>query len=235
MTTYNFPEGELLLINKPATWTSFDVVNRIKKMIKKAVKVKVKVGHAGTLDPLATGLLIVCTGKFTKKIDEYQALEKEYTGTFTIGATTPSFDGETLVDKTYPVEHITNEAIIKASEQFIGETGQIPPIYSAMKIDGERAYRLARRGEETEIKSRTIFIREFEITDVRSENELLYVDFRVICSKGTYIRSLARDFGVALGSGAYLTRLCRTKIGDFILKNSLTLDELKDSIVPLEK
>ena len=227
MRTYNFLEGEVLLINKPYGWTSFDVVNKIRCQLKHILKIKkIKIGHAGTLDPLATGLLILCTGKFTKQIDKYQAFEKEYTGSFYLGATTPSSDLESAVDKIYDVTHITSEMIYKASEKFIGEIAQRPPIFSAKKIDGERAYEYARRGDDLLMDKKTVHIFSFEITGIK----LPEVTFRVVCSKGTYIRALARDFGEALGSGAYLSALCRTRIGDFLLENAMGLDEFQNQI-----
>lgn len=213
---FNFSEGEVLLIDKPLRWTSFDAV----KKIRNAIKIK-KVGHAGTLDPLATGLLIICTGKMTKKIDSYQAMEKEYTGTLELGKVTPSYDAETEVSETKSIEGITEEVIKAATRQFIGSIDQTPPAHSAIKIDGKRAYELARKGEEVKIKHRTIQIFEFEITAI----ELPFVHFRVNCSKGTYIRTLAHDFGKALGCGAYLTALRRTAIGDFRIENAYPLDE----------
>ena len=178
---------------------------------------KIKVGHAGTLDPLATGLLIICTGKFTKKINEYQAQTKEYTGIITLGATTPSYDLETAIDKTFPTDHLTNDLIIETTKQFTGEISQKPPIFSAIKKDGKRLYELARAGETTEIKSRQVTIHEFEITKI----DLPEVEFRVKCSKGTYIRSLAYDFGLALNSGGHLSKLRRTKIGGFAVDNAV--------------
>jgi len=226
-TNFNFLEGEVLLINKPYGWTSFDVVNKMRCQLKFLLKIKkIKIGHAGTLDPLASGLLILCTGKFTKKIDTYQAFEKEYTGSFYLGATTPSSDMETAVDKVYNISHITNEMITEATKKFMGEIDQIPPLFSAKKIDGERAYELARRGEDIVLEKRKIFIKEFEITEIK----LPEVSFRVVCSKGTYIRSLARDFGLALGSGAYLSALCRTRIGDFLLDDAIGLPEFEKMI-----
>lgn len=221
----NFHSGEILLIDKPYTWSSFQAVNKIKHSIKnhpslivEGVKVKPKVGHAGTLDPLATGLLIVCTGKKTKTISELMGMEKEYTGTFFIGATTPCFDLEKPVDKTYPTEHISQQDILKAAVSFVGVQQQVPPLFSAVFIDGKRAYEYARQGKEMELKSREIEIKEFEITRI----ELPEVDFRIVCSKGTYIRSIARDIGLALNSGAHLTKLCRTRIGEFLLKDAVT-------------
>ncbi len=221
--SYNFEEGEVLLINKPLTWTSFDVVNRLRNSLKKYLNVKkLKVGHAGTLDPLADGLLIICTGKFTKRIDEYQGQEKEYTGTFYLGATTPSFDLEQEVDQTFETSHITEAMITAAAEKFTGDILQVPPVFSAIKVDGKRAYRYARKDEELVLAARPVTIREFEITRIA----LPEVDFRISCSKGTYIRSLARDFGLALSSGAHLTALRRTRIGDFRLEDAHNLDDL---------
>jgi tRNA pseudouridine55 synthase len=229
----NFYTGEILLIDKPYTWSSFQAVNKIKHAIKNhpslivdGVKIKPKVGHAGTLDPLATGLLIVCTGKKTKTINELMGMEKEYTGTFFIGATTPCFDLEKPVDKTFPTQHITTEQIYEAAKKFTGVQQQVPPIFSAVFIDGKRAYEYARAGQEAEIKPREIEIKEFEITRI----ELPEVDFRIVCSKGTYIRSIARDFGLALGSGGHLTKLCRTRIGNFLLKDAVTPQEFSQKM-----
>lgn len=220
----NFHTGEILLINKPYTWSSFQAVNKIKHAIKNhpsfivdGVKIKPKVGHAGTLDPLATGLLIVCTGKKTKSINELMGLEKEYTGTFFIGATTPCFDLEKPVDHTFPTEHITPDLIHSVVKDFIGKTEQVPPLFSAVMINGKRAYEYAREGKEAEIRSREVEIKEFEITRIA----LPEIDFRIVCSKGTYIRSIARDLGLALNSGAHLTKLCRTRIGDFSIANAV--------------
>ena len=219
---FNFPEGELLLIDKPLEWSSFHVVNKIRNSILRKLKMrKLKVGHAGTLDPLATGLLIICTGKFTKKIESFQAQEKEYTGTFYLGASTPSFDCETEIDQTYPTEHISRELVIQTAEKFTGEIEQIPPLFSAIMVEGVRAYQHARNNKEIMLKSRKVTIDEFEITRI----ELPEIDFRVTCSKGTYIRSLARDFGKALNSGAYLKSLTRTRIGEFKLANSMSIEE----------
>lgn len=227
MTVEDIKNGQVLLIDKPLEWTSFQVVNKLRWVIKKQFKLKkIKVGHAGTLDPLATGLLIICTGAFTKKIEQYQAQEKEYTGTFTLGATTPSYDMETEIDQHYPTEHLSEEIIKKATENFIGEIEQKPPIFSAIKKDGKRLYELARAGETTEIKPRTITITEFEITNI----QLPEVDFRVVCSKGTYIRSLANDFGLAMNSGAYLSKLRRTRIGDFSVKDALSIDDFLNQL-----
>lgn len=230
---FDFYNGEVLLINKPFTWSSFQAVNKIKHAIKnhsslilEGKKVKPKVGHAGTLDPLATGLLIVCSGKKTKTINELMGLEKEYTGTFYIGATTPCFDLEKPIDNTFPINHITNEILLLTAKSFLGFQQQVPPIYSAVKINGKRAYEFAREGLEAEINSREIEIKEFELTQIN----LPFVDFRIICSKGTYIRSLSRDFGLALKSGAHLTKLIRTRIGDFSLTDAITPQEFSESI-----
>ena len=220
ITPEEFKEGQILLFDKPLGWTSFQVVNKVRWLIRKSCNIKkIKVGHAGTLDPLASGLLILCTGKFTKKIEEYQAQEKEYTGTFTLGGTTPSYDMETEVDKTYGIDHISEEDITGASLEFLGEIDQVPPVFSALKKEGKRLYEYARNGEAVEIPSRKVEIKEFEITEIRFPE----VDFRVICSKGTYIRSLANDFGKSLGTGAYLSSLRRTKIGGFIVEDSLDI------------
>jgi tRNA pseudouridine55 synthase len=230
---YNFYTGEVLLIDKPYTWSSFQAVNKLKYAIKAhpslivdGVKVKPKIGHAGTLDPLATGLLIVCTGKKTKTINDLMGMEKEYTGTFLLGATTPCFDLEKEVDKTFPTEHITLEAIQQAAKDFTGIQQQVPPIFSAVMINGKRAYEIARAGEEVEMKSREVEIKEFEITNVNMPT----VSFRIVCSKGTYIRSIARDFGLALNSGAHLTNLCRTRIGNFKLEDAVTPQEFSEKL-----
>jgi tRNA pseudouridine55 synthase len=216
-----FEEGQVLLIDKPLEWTSFDAVRKIRNL----VKIK-KVGHAGTLDPLATGLLIVCTGKFTKKINEYMAQEKEYTGTFTLGATTPTYDLESEPENFIPVNTITEEQIVSATKQFTGEIMQVPPAHSAIKVDGKRVYELARQGKEVKLEPRRIVIKEFEITKI----EMPVVSFRVVCSTGTYIRSLANDFGAALGCGAYLSSLCRTRIGSYKLTDAKTIDEFISEI-----
>lgn len=208
--------GEVLLINKPLTWTSFDVANKLKR----ACKFK-KIGHAGTLDPLATGLLILCTGKKTKQIDTYQAQEKEYTGTFVLGKTTPSVDLETEFDEEFPVEHIDSDLLEATRKQFLGTIDQIPPIYSAVRVDGERLYKKARRGEIAEIKTRQVRIELFEL----DSSAFPAIRFRIICSKGTYIRSIVRDFGKLAGSGAYLSELCRTRIGEFLLADAWNLEE----------
>ena len=220
---YDFAAGELLLVNKPYQWTSFDVVGKLRNSFK---PLKLKVGHAGTLDPLATGLLIICTGKMTKQIDTFQAEEKEYTGTMVLGATTPSYDMETAVEETFDISNLTDDQIRNACEQFTGDIQQYPPAHSAIKIDGERLYEKARRGEEVELRLRSVTINEFEITRV----ELPEVDFRVICSKGTYIRSLVNDFGKALNNGAYLSKLTRTRSGNFNLKDAWEVMELVDVI-----
>lgn len=216
----DFYKGEILLVNKPLGWTSFQAVNKLKYGLKRHPSllldgklVHLKIGHAGTLDPLATGLLIVCTGKKTKEIQTFQDLPKEYTGTFFIGATTPCYDLEKPIDKTYPTEHITADLIDTAVKNFIGKQEQVPPIFSAVMVNGKRSYELARKGEEVELKAKPIEIYEFEITRLAFPE----MDFRIVCSKGTYIRSIARDLGLALNSGAHLTALCRTKIGDFNL------------------
>lgn len=230
---FNFYTGEVLLIDKPYTWSSFQAVNKLKHAIKNhpsfvvdGQKIKPKIGHAGTLDPLATGLLIVCTGKKTKTINDLMGMEKEYTGTFLLGATTPCFDLEKPVDQTYPLDHITTEAILETAKGFIGVQQQVPPLFSAVMVDGKRAYELARAGVETELKSREIELKEFEITGIRFPE----VDFRIVCSKGTYIRSLARDFGLALNSGAHLTKLCRTRIGSFELKNAVSPQKFSEDL-----
>ncbi|NQV77990.1 MAG: tRNA pseudouridine(55) synthase TruB [Lutibacter sp.] len=218
MTEEDFKDGQVLLIDKPLEWTSFQVVNKLRWHIRQKFGIKkIKVGHAGTLDPLATGLLIICTGKLTKQINEYQGQIKEYTGEFTIGGTTPSYDLETKIDATFPITHITEELIHSTTKQFIGEIDQIPPIFSALKKDGIRLYEIAREGKTIEISSRKINIAEFEITKIH----LPKVNFRVVCSKGTYIRSLAFDFGKALNSGAHLSELRRTKIGNFSVEGTL--------------
>ncbi|MCU0446212.1 MAG: tRNA pseudouridine(55) synthase TruB [Microscillaceae bacterium] len=219
---FDFETGEVLLIDKPLTWTSFDVVNKVRYALKKKLGKKLKVGHAGTLDPLATGLLIICTGKMTKQIDSFQAQEKEYTGEFTLGKTTPSLDAETEVSEVFATEHIDNELVIKTTQRFIGELDQIPPMFSAIKVNGKPVYKQARQGKEVALEARKISIREFEIL----AQEIPKIQFRVVCSKGTYIRSLARDFGLALDSGAYLTALTRTRIGEFRLENAWQLTDL---------
>lgn len=220
-----YQQGKILLIDKPLTWSSFQAVNKIKYALKRKYNLpkSFKIGHAGTLDPLATGLLIICTGKFTKRIPELQGMVKEYTGTFHVGATTPSYDLETEIDQTFPTEHITEELIKETTKQFIGEIDQKPPVFSAIKKDGKRMYEHARKGEEVEITARKVTIHEFEITRIA----LPEVDFRVVCSKGTYIRSLAYDFGLALESGAHLSALRRTKIGEFSVENAVKVEEFE--------
>lgn len=204
-------EAEVILLNKPLTWTSFDAVNKLKH----GAKIK-KIGHAGTLDPLATGLLVVCTGKMTKQIDGIQAQQKEYTGTLVLGKTTPSVDLESDFDGEYPTQHITQELMNEAVDKLTGHVVQLPPIYSAVKINGKRAYDLARQGKDVEVKPRTVQVYEFEIDTERFPE----IDFRIVCSKGTYIRSMVRDFGELLRSGAYMASLCRTRIGDYKLEDA---------------
>lgn len=229
MTSEDYQNGQVLLIDKPLNWTSFQAVNKIKYALinKVGLPKKFKIGHAGTLDPLASGLLLICTGKFTKKISELQGQAKEYTGTFFIGATTPSYDLETEIDETFPISHIDNELIHETVKQFLGEINQKPPIYSAIKKDGVRLYEHARAGEVVEIEFRKTTIHEFEITRIA----LPEIDFRVVCSKGTYIRSLAFDFGKALNSGAHLTSLRRTKIGDYSIENAVDVIEFEASLL----
>lgn len=210
--------GRVLLINKPLGWTSFDVVNKLRYKLKTK-----KIGHAGTLDPLATGLLILCTGKMTKRIDEYQAQEKEYTGTFTLGQTTPSYDLETEPSPPVDITHLSDDDIRKSTRSFIGTIQQVPPVHSAIRVGGKRAYEFARAGKELALKEREVIITEFEITKI----EKPVVSFRVVCSKGTYIRSLANDVGKVLSVGAYLSSLCRTRIGRFKLEDALTVDQVE--------
>ena len=230
LTPEDYLNGQVLLIDKPLQWSSFQAVNKLKYTLinKLGLPKKFKIGHAGTLDPLATGLLIVCTGKFTKSISEIQGQAKEYTGTFCIGATTPSYDLETKIDATFPTAHITEALIHETVKQFIGEIDQKPPVFSAIKKEGVRLYEHARAGVEVEIASRKTQIHEFEITRIA----LPEIDFRVVCSKGTYIRSLAYDFGLALQSGGHLTVLRRTKIGNYDVKNAIDVTRFDDSIVP---
>ena len=217
----DFQNGQILLIDKPLEWSSFQVVNKIRWHIRKSFNIKkIKVGHAGTLDPLATGLLIICTGKMTKQIDSYQAQIKEYTGTIQLGATTPSYDLETQVNATFSTDHITEDLIHATTKQFVGEINQFPPVFSAIKKDGKRLYEFARAGKEVEIKPRSIKISSFEITKIDG----MSVDFRVVCSKGTYIRSLAHDFGKALKSGAHLSALRRIKSGNFDVKQASSIE-----------
>lgn len=227
LTAENFTKGQTLLIDKELHWTSFQAVNAIKWVIRKRFDIKkIKVGHAGTLDPLASGLLIICTGKHTKTIGEIQGQTKIYTGAITLGSTTPSYDLETAIDKNYPTDHITEELIHNTTQQFIGRVEQYPPVFSALKKDGKRLYEFARVGESVEIKPRTIQIDQFEITAI----EFPIVKFKVICSKGTYIRSLAHDFGQALNSGAHLSALRREGIGSYTIKDALSIDEFKTLI-----
>jgi len=224
---FQFQEGEVLLINKPLHWTSFQLVNKLRWLIKNKLNVKkIKVGHAGTLDPLATGLMIICTGKKTKEIDQYQATEKEYIATIKLGATTASYDGEKAEDRFFPTQHITEEMIREKVQSFLGEIQQIPPIFSALKVGGKKMYEQARKGIEVEIKARTIFIKEIEIQKI----EIPYIRLRIVCSKGTYIRSLAYDIGIALGSGAWLSSLIRTKVGASSLENSLDIQDFEEII-----
>ena len=227
-TTEDYLNGQIILIDKPLHWTSFQAVNKMKYALinKIGLPKKFKIGHAGTLDPLASGLLLVCTGKFTKRITELQGQKKEYTGTFYIGATTPSYDLETEIDETFDTSHIDEALIHETVKQFLGEIDQKPPIFSAIKKDGIRLYEHARAGEFVEIDSRKTTIHEFEITRI----ELPEVDFRVVCSKGTYIRSLAYDFGKAIKSGSHLTVLRRTKIGDYQVNNALDITLFEQSL-----
>lgn len=218
LSAKSLEEGVVLLLDKPLTWTSFDVVRKVKNALRPR-----KIGHAGTLDPLATGLLILCTGKKTKEIDQIQAQEKEYEGTFRLGQTTPSFDLETAVDAELPYAHLTEADIRAAVRPFLGKIEQTPPLFSAVKVGGKRAYELARQGQEAEIKSKTVEITVFELTRVALPD----IDFRIVCSKGTYVRSLARDLGATLGVGAHLTRLVRTRIGDYRLENAWTIAQIE--------
>jgi tRNA pseudouridine55 synthase len=227
MNIEDFKNGQVLLINKPLNWTSFQVVNKIRWLIKNKFGIKkIKVGHAGTLDPLATGLLIICTGKMTKKISSFQNQTKKYTGTFLIGSTTPSFDLETKPDNTFPVDHINKDLIINATKSFIGKIKQKPPIYSAIKKDGKRLYESARIGENIEINDRDIEILNFNISRIN----MPHIDFEVECSKGTYIRALANDFGKKLNSGATLYKLNRTKIGEYSVNKSISIEEFTKNI-----
>jgi tRNA pseudouridine55 synthase len=228
MTPEEYLDGQVLLIDKPLKWSSFQAVNKLKYLLinKVGLPKKFKIGHAGTLDPLATGLLLICTGKFTKRISELQGQAKEYTGTFYIGATTPSYDLETEIDQTFPTDHIDEALIHETVKQFLGEIDQKPPIFSAIKKDGVRLYEHARAGESIEIESRKTTIHEFEITRIA----LPEIDFRVVCSKGTYIRSLAYDFGKAMNSGSHLTVLRRTKIGDYDVKNAIDITLFEESL-----
>lgn len=226
--TFNFPEGEVLLFDKPLEWTSFDVVNMVRSFVRRIYGIKkLKVGHAGTLDPMATGLLIICTGKMTKQIDSYQGMGKVYIGQMQLGTTTPSFDKETEPDQHFDISGITMEMLQENSKKFLGEIEQVPPVYSAIKIKGKRAYQYARDEEELKLKSRKVVIQEFQILNF----EPPFVDFSVSCSKGTYIRSLVRDFGESLNNGAFLTALKRTQIGDYKLASAWTIDTFKQEVL----
>lgn len=226
-TVEDYKNGQLLLIDKPLEWTSFQVVNKLRWHIRKTFQIKkIKVGHAGTLDPLATGLLIICTGKKTKQIEQYQAQVKTYTGTLVLGSTTPSYDLETEIDTTYPTTHITEDLIHQTTAKFTGTIEQYPPVFSALKKDGKRLYEFAREGKEVEISARKIVIDFFNITAING----LEVDFEIQCSKGTYIRSLAHDFGKALNSGAHLSALRRTKIGNFSVDHAISVDAFIDNL-----
>lgn len=227
----NFLDGEILYIDKPLGWTSFDAVKRVRGALSRRLKVrKIKVGHAGTLDPLASGVMIICTGRATKRIDELQAGVKEYIATIALGATTPSFDLETEIDATYPTEHITRELVEETLRRFTGRIEQIPPAFSACKIDGVRAYELARLGEEVELKPKILVIDEIELLDFAPES----ITVRVVCSKGTYIRALARDIGAALGSGGHLTALRRTRVGDVRVEGCLSVEQVAELIRTVE-
>ncbi len=226
LTDQDYKDGQVLLFDKPLEWSSFQLVNKVRWLIRKNLNIKkIKVGHAGTLDPLATGLMIICTGKFTKRINEFMGQEKEYTGTIMVGATTPSYDLETAVDQTFPTEHISDEMIHAFAKAYTGNIQQRPPIFSALKKDGKRLYEFARKGEEVDIPTREVTIHSFEITRIA----LPEIDFKVSCSKGTYIRSLAYDFGKGLNSGAHLTALKRTKIGDHDVINATTIEAFENS------
>ncbi|MHA4847006.1 tRNA pseudouridine(55) synthase TruB [Flavitalea antarctica] len=216
-----YEEGRVLLIDKPYDWTSFDVIRKVRNVLRIR-----KIGHAGTLDPLASGLLILCTGKFTKRINDYMAAEKEYIGSFTLGATTPTYDLESEPENFKPVGDLSEDELQRATRAFTGEILQVPPMHSAIKKDGKRIYKLARQGKEIELEPRKVTIREFVITKI----ELPVVHFRVVCSTGTYIRSLANDYGSALGTGAYLSGLVRTRIGGFWLKDAVTIQQLEDEV-----
>jgi tRNA pseudouridine55 synthase len=225
---YEFKEGEVLLFNKPLHWTSFQLVNKVRWLVKRQLQVKkIKVGHAGTLDPLATGLMILCTGKKTKEIDQYQAAEKEYIGTLKLGATTPSYDGETAENYFFATQHITEEDIKKTMLTFHGEIQQMPPIFSALKVGGKKMYESARKGQEVAIKPRSIHINELEILSIN----MPYITFKVACSKGTYIRSLAFDIGKALNSGAWLCKLQRTKIGEYSIDNAIDITNFEEMMI----
>jgi tRNA pseudouridine55 synthase len=223
----NIVEGEVFYVKKPLNWTSFNLVNKLRWKLQKTLKIKkIKVGHAGTLDPLATGVMIICTGKKTKLIESFQYQTKEYIATLMLGATTPCFDQEQPIDATYPVEHINKELIDKVIPTFLGEIWQVPPVYSAVKVDGKRAYDYAREGQEVELKPKLLVIDEIEVLDYKMPE----LKIRVVCSKGTYIRALARDIGLALGSGAHLTALERTRIGDVLLRDCWEIDALIEHV-----
>lgn len=227
----NFIEGEILYIDKPLEWTSFDVVKRVRGALTRRMKVKkLKVGHAGTLDPLATGVMAVCTGRATKRIDELQAGVKEYIATIALGATTPSFDLETEIDATYPTEHITRELVEATLKKFVGRIEQVPPAYSACKVDGVRAYEKARKGKEVNLKAKVLVIDEIELMEYSPES----ITIRVVCSKGTYIRALARDIGAALESGGHLTALRRTRVGDIHIDKCLTIEQIAELLHTVE-
>ena len=224
---FDFIQGEILVLDKPMDWTSNDLVQKVRNMLCRLMKIKkLKLGHAGTLDPKATGIMVLCSGKLTKKIDEIQADEKEYIALLKVGATTPSYDLETEEDEQFMTSHITRESVEKILPRFVGTIEQIPPIYSAVKVDGKRAYQLARKGKEVELKSKILVIKEIELLKF----EMPEIKLRIVCSKGTYIRALARDIGKALDSGAYLTGLQRTRIGEYSMDQSLNLTELADML-----
>lgn len=226
----SYQDGQLILIDKPLEWTSFDIVNKIRYLLKKEFNYKkIKVGHAGTLDPLATGLLIVCTGKQTKQIENYQAQEKEYITTIKLGATTPSYDLETKENQIFETKHITKELLENTLNKFIGEQAQVPPIFSAQKVNGKRAYKIARQGENVALKAKTINIYNIQLLDLN----MPFFEVKIKCSKGTYIRSIARDIGIFLDSGAYLNKLRRTKIGDFSVENALSIFEFEKKVLSL--
>lgn len=228
---FNPLEGEILYIDKPLHWSSFDAVKRVRGIMARRLKIKkIKVGHAGTLDPLATGVMIVCTGKATKRIDELQAHTKEYVATIALGATTPSFDLETEIDATYPTEHITREMVEEVLKKFTGRIEQVPPAFSACKIDGKRAYKMARKGKEVELKAKILVIDEIELLEYSQQSIVV----RVVCSKGTYIRALARDIGAALNSGGHLTALRRTRVGDVKVEDCLSVEQAVEMLNNIE-
>ena len=224
---FDFIRGEIMVLNKPLDWTSFDLVNKVRIMLCRLMKIKkLKLGHAGTLDPKATGVMVLCTGKLTKKLDEIQSDEKEYIALIKVGATTPSFDLETEEDEQFTTSHITRETVENVLPAFVGAIEQVPPAYSAIKVDGKRAYKLARKGKEVELKSKMLVVKEIELLRF----EMPEIELRIVCSKGTYIRALARDIGKALNSGAYLKGLIRTRIGAYSIDQSLDLTELADML-----